>query len=192
VVDLEQRWLNRARRATFEDYRRRRVSTWIAPRGTSMRPLIGPNTWLLVEFGATDARVGDIVLFPIGDVLVAHRVIARRQRQGQVLLFPKGDAEPFGDAPIRSDAVIGVVRAVREGRNGPKTRFGCAGRSARLIARVSRAHGRAAWLARRAAALLPDPLRRPALSAVPSFARVVARMVYAPLPWAAWFRTPTT
>jgi hypothetical protein len=192
MVDLEQRWLNQARRAAFEDFRRRRASVWIAPRGSSMRPLVGSETWLLVEFGAQNARLGDIVLFPIGDMLVAHRVVSRRQRQNQTILIPKGDAEPFYDAPIRADAIIGVVRALREGRSGEASRFGCTGRSARLIARISRVHGRAAWLARRAAAFLPDPLRRPALSAVPPFARVVARLLFAPLPWAAWFRIPTT
>jgi hypothetical protein len=188
MVDLEQQWLHQARRATFEDYRRRHVSTWIAPRGGSMRPLIDQDTWMLVEFGATNIRVGDIVLFPLGNVLVAHRVVVRRVRLDRTLLISKGDAEPFYDAPIPAHTVIGIVRALREGRTGPTSRFGCGGRSARAIAFVSRVHGRSAWLARRAAAFLPDPLRRPAQRVVPPFARVVARVLFALLPWAAWLK----
>lgn len=188
MVDLEQRWMNQARRAAFEDYRRRHVTTWIAPHGNSMRPLVGPETWMLVEFGANKIQLGDIVVFPLGDVLVAHRVVARRHRRGQTTLIPKGDAEPFYDSPVPPDTVIGIVRALREGRDGPPTGFGCGGRSARAIARISRLHGRCAWVARRAAAFLPDPLRRRALGSVPPFARVVARILFAPLPWAAWFK----
>jgi hypothetical protein len=188
MVELEQRWLNHARRAAFEDYRKRRVSTWIAPRGSSMRPLVGPETWMLVDFGAMDVQVGDIVLFPLGSVLVAHRVVARRWRHGQLTLVTKGDAEPFYDAPVPPGSVIGIVRALRDGRHGIASRFGCAGRAARAVAYVSRAHGRCAWLARRVAALLPDPLRRRAVRWVPPFARVVARILFAPLPWAAWLK----
>lgn len=189
MVELEQHWQHQARRATFEDYRQRNVTTWIAPHGASMRPLIGPATWMLVEFGAADVSVGDVVLFPLGNVLVAHRVVARVERQGQPRLITKGDAEPFYDAPVPPASVIGVARALRQGRDGPSTRFGCTGRSARGIARVSRLHGRAAWLARRAAELLPDPLRRPILRVVPPLARVAARVLLAPLPWAASYRT---
>ena len=52
MVELEQQRLHQARRALFEDYRLRRVSAWIGQRGTSMRPLIGPDTSLEVDFGA--------------------------------------------------------------------------------------------------------------------------------------------
>ena len=81
MVDLETRRRQQARRAAFEDYRRQGASAWITPRGTSMRPLIGAETKLLVEFGAA-GEIGDIIVFPLGDILVAHRLVARRQRQG--------------------------------------------------------------------------------------------------------------
>ena len=83
MVDLERHWLHQARRSTFEEYRRRRISTWIGPRGTSMRPLIGPGTWMQVEFGAAEISVGDMILFPLGDILVAHRVVAQKNRLGR-------------------------------------------------------------------------------------------------------------
>lgn len=190
MIDLERKWQHHARRATFEDYRRRRITAWIAPRGTSMRPLIGPDTWLQVEFGATDINRGDIILFPFGDMLVAHRVVARRGRNGQTIVIPKGDAEPFCDPRVPAGDVIGIVRALRQGRDGVVSSFGCSGTPARLIATASRLHGRGANLARRSAAWLPDPLRRIVLRAVPPLARVVARILFAPLPWAAYSYSP--
>jgi hypothetical protein len=191
MVEMEQRWLHQARRAAFEDYRRRNATVWIAPHGGSMRPTIGTNTWMLVEFGATTIGLGDIVLFPFGNLMVAHRVVARRLRQDQIILVPKGDAEPYCDPKIQSGDVIGVVRALRDGRDGPVSGFGCSGRSAQIIARLSRLSGRGAWGARRAAIFLPDPLRRLALRVIPSLTRVVARILLAPLRWAAWFPIQT-
>ncbi|MBK9710649.1 MAG: hypothetical protein IPO81_04825 [Kouleothrix sp.] len=191
MVDLEQQWLQQARHATFEDYRRQHVSAWIAPRGTSMRPLIGPDTWLLVEFGATEIRPGDIILFPQRDILVAHRVVALRRSDGRTTLIPKGDAEPFSDPHVRPDDVIGVVRALREGRDGRAFGTGCGGASARTAAGISRWLGRGARLAHRAATLLPDPLRRSALRAIPPSLRVAARILLTPLHWAAWIDSST-
>ncbi len=185
MLEIERHWQQQARRATFEDYRRRGVTTWIAPRGASMRPLVGPDTWMLVEFGAASIRRGDIILFPIGELLVAHRVVELRERAGQSLVIAKGDAEPFYDPPLQIGEVIGVVRALRQGREGEPNSFGCVGAPAGRIASVSRWHGRSAQFARRAAAKLPDPLRRVALPAIPPFARVVARILFAVVPWAA-------
>lgn len=185
MIELERKWQHHARRLAFEDYRRRHITAWIAPRGTSMRPLISAGTWLQVEFGATEIEIGDIILFPLGDMLVAHRVVAQRQRHAQTIFIPKGDAEPFCDARVPIDAVIGVVRAVRQGRDGATSSFGCVGAPARLIAQISRLHGRAANFSRRAANILPNPLRRTAIRAIPPLARVVARIFFAPLRWAA-------
>ena len=186
---LEQQWRRQARRATFEDYRRQRMSAWIAPHGLSMRPLVGMDTWMLVEFGATTVAIGDIILFPLGDILVAHRVVARRWKQGMELLIAKGDAEPYYDPPIQPTDVLGVVRALRQGASGMAASHGSARWSAQAIAHISRLSGHSAWLARRAAALLPDPLRRMALGAIPPFARVTAHMLFTPLHWAVRFRT---
>lgn len=186
MVDVEQSWRQQARRATFEDYRRRHVSTWIEPRGTSMRPLIGPHTWMQVEFGATQVATGDIVVFSLGDTLVAHRVVAQKMREGGLALVPKGDAEPYSDQLLKPADVLGVVRALRRNRQGPSTRFGCAGRSARAIAAVSRIIGHGAGLLRGLAATLPDPPRQKAINAIAPFTRVVARILLTPLSWAAW------
>ena len=68
-----------------------------------------------MEFGAA-AEIGDIIVFPLGDILVAHRLVARRQRQGAEILIAKGDAEPYFDPPVQPGDLLGVVRALR--RNG--------------------------------------------------------------------------
>jgi hypothetical protein len=185
VVDLERQWLPQARRAMFADYRRQALSRWVTARGNSMRPLIHPGTWMLVAFGVPTVALGDIVLFQVGDTIVAHRAVALRRSQGQQVIVPKGDGEPYCDTAISIGDVIGVVRALRYGPEGPAISIGCAGFSARATARISRLSGRGASLARRVAALFPDPLRRVALRAIPPFARVAARSVFAPLRWAA-------
>jgi hypothetical protein len=186
MVELEQDRLRQARRALFEDYRLRRVSTWIGLRGSSMRPLIGPDTWLQVEFGASEFAIGEIILFPLGTMLVAHRIVAQNKRQDRLVLVPKGDAEPYSDTFIQPSEVLGVVRALRQGSQGSGTRFGCAGRSARMIAAISRSHGHAAAGLRRLATTLPGPLRQLALNAIPPLLRVVARIMFTPLSWATW------
>jgi len=190
MVELEQQRLHQARRALFEDYRLRRVSAWIGQRGTSMRPLIGPDTSLEVDFGASEFAIGDIILIPVGTMLVAHRIVARKMRQGRLVLVPKGDAEPYADPPIDPNEVLGIVRALRRNSHGTGTRFGCTGRSARRIAVISRSLGHVAAGLRRLATSLPAPARRKALSAIPPLLRVVARIMFTPLSWAAWLDMP--
>ena len=188
MVDLEARRRQQARRAAFEDYRRQGARVWIGPRGTSMRPLIGAQTKLLVEFGAA-AEIGDIIVFPLGDILVAHRLVARRQRQGVEILIAKGDAEPYFDPPIQLGDLLGVVRARRRNGTAPAASLGCAGWTARVIARISYSAGRSAWMARRAAAILPNPLRRIALGAISLLTRVAAYILFTLLLWVVWFRS---
>src|SRR5262245_26121553 len=186
MVDLEQRRRQQARRAIFEDYRRRRTSVWIRPYGASMRPLIGPETTLLVEFGGV-AEIGDLILFQRGDILVAHRLVARRWR-GAEILIAKGDAEPYFDAPVRPSELLGVVRALRRNNAAPATSLGCVGRTARLMARISFLAGRSAWIARRAAAILPGPMQRGALPAISLLSRLTTQIVFTALLWVVWFR----
>lgn len=183
MLEQGQRWLPQARRAAFEIYRQEATSRWVAARGGSMRPLIAPGTWMLVEFGATSADVGDIVLFPINDLVVAHRLVARLPRAAGLVV--KGDAEPYRDQPLDQADLLGVVRALRRGPAGPISTLGCVGRSARMIAELSRWSGRGAALTRRATTFLPDPVRHVALRAIPPLARVAAQIVFAPFHWAA-------
>ena len=185
MVDLDRQWLRQARRAVFEDYRRQATSRWIEAHGSSMRPLIRPGAQMLVEFGVTAVDLGDIILFPLGDMLVAHRIVARRWRPDSQVLIPKGDGEPYCDPALPVGDLIGVVRALRDHPDGPSVSVGCVGFAARATAHVSRMSGRGASLARRTAARLPKSLRSSALRAIPSVARVTARIMFAPLRWVA-------
>jgi hypothetical protein len=187
MVDRESQRRQQARLVAFEDYRRQGAHVWIGPRGTSMRPLIGAETKLLVEFGAA-AEIGDIIVFSQGDILVAHRLVARRQRRGTAVLIAKGDAEPYFDPPVLPNDLLGVVRALRRGGESPATSLGCSGWVARLIAGYSYVAGRGAWIARRATAILPGPMRQVALSAIALLARVTAYILLTPLLWVVLFR----
>jgi hypothetical protein len=189
MVDLEARRRQQARRAAFEDYRRQGARVWIGLRGTSMRPLIGVETKLLVEFGAAAAAIGDIIVFPLGDILVAHRLVARRQRHGVEILIAKGDAEPYFDAPLQPGDLLGVVRALRRNGASPAMSLGCTGGIAGSIARISYLAGRGAWIMRRATALFPAPMRRIAFGAISLLARVAAHILFTPLLWVVWFRS---
>jgi hypothetical protein len=178
LVDQRRRW-----RVACEIYRQERSTVWIKPEGRSMRPLFGPDAWALVEFGATPALVGDIVLFRRNDLVISHRLVA--WQAGSAVLIAKGDAEAYCDAPLELDDILGVVRAWRSGPSGPATSAACVGWPARLIAYASWWSGRGASVTRRAATLLPDPLRRVAFRAIPPLARVAALALFAPIIWAA-------
>ena len=182
MVDQRQRWLPHAIRATFEEYRSQRASAWIKAQGDSMRPLIAPGAQLLVEFGATPLRVGEIVVFSQNERLVAHRLVGWRPGRGWIA---KGDAEAYIDGLLEPSDLLGVVRSVRRSPNTPATTIGCHGRFAHAMAGASRWLGRGATLARRAATFLPGPLRSLALGAIPPLIRVVALALFAPVRWAA-------
>lgn len=178
-----------ARRALFEDDRRHGSTRWVEARGGSMRPLIGPGTWMLVDFAARPGAQGEIVLLPLGDVIVAHRIVAKVRRETGTSVVTKGDAEPYCDAPVSAEDVMGVVRALRRGRRGRVTTLGCAGLPARTIARVSLWSARSARRAPRLGSFLPVPLRRLARPAVLPLARTATRLATAPLASAARLQT---
>ena len=178
LADQRRRW-----RVACEIYRQERATTWIKPEGRSMRPLFGPATWALVEFGAFPGAVGDIVLFQHADLVISHRLVAWQPEQSR--LIAKGDAQAYCDAPLGRNDILGVVRALRRSPNGPPSSAACVGWSARAIARISVGVGGCASLAQRAATILPDPLRRIALRAMPPLARVAALALFAPIIWAA-------
>ncbi|MGZ8501529.1 MAG: S24/S26 family peptidase [Candidatus Limnocylindrales bacterium] len=165
----------------YRSYRDAGVEAWLETRGVSMRPLVGPGGRMLVEFGASPTRIGEIVVFERHGRIVAHRLVGSRRRGGREQLIVKGDAEAYFDPPIGRDDVLGVVRGVRRDALGPVRRWGLDGRSARLIAGVSRWTGRGARLAHRGAVLSPEPIRRTALRAIPALARVPTRLIMAPI-----------
>ena len=177
AIDQRRRW-----RVACEIYRQQQATVWVKPEGRSMRPLFAPDVWALVEFGAAPKSVGDIFLFRRADLVISHRLVAQAA-SGETIA--KGDAEAYCDAPVDSNDILGVVRALRHGPSGSPTSAACTGWPARTIARISWWGGRGAASARRAATALPGPLRRIAIRAITPLARVVALALFAPIGWAA-------
>jgi hypothetical protein len=181
VADVERDLRTTALLGLYRSYGRTGRRVWLDTRGTSMRPLVGPGGRMLVEFGARQTQVGEVVLFERQEAIVAHRVVGRRRRDGREQLIVKGDAEAYFDPPIAHDDILGVVRGIRGGPAGPVRRRGLGGRSSRVIAEVSRWTGRGARAARRVAVRSPGPIRRAALRAIPTLARVPTRLIVAPI-----------
>ena len=167
--------LSQARRLLLDAYRRDAATEWIQATGRSMLPLVRPGTWMLVEFGVSPERIGEIVLFSRDGIFVAHRVVARRVEGDATLLVTKGDGEAYREAPLETGAVAGVVRGLALDPEGAAVSLGCAGLSGRAIASISNVSGRGAALARRVAVHLPDPARRSVLDAGAALARVASR-----------------
>ena len=165
----------------YQSYRDAGKTLWLDTRGTSMRPLVGPGGRMLVEFGTRPSQVGDIVLFERAGTVVAHRVVGRRERDGRERLIVKGDNEAYFDPPIGQSDVLGIVLGLKGAETAPLVQRGVGGRSARVIARVSRWTGRGARVAHRFAVHTPDPIRGAALRAIPSLARVSTRLIVAPI-----------
>jgi hypothetical protein len=129
-----------ARNAVLETWRRDRAQDWIEATGGSMLPLIRPGDRLLVRFGETAARRGDVIVFRHDGLIVAHRVVGGRQRDGERQLIAKGDNEPKATEDVRPADLLGVVRAVDRGSGRVSSR-GLGGVTGGVTARISRVAG---------------------------------------------------
>jgi signal peptidase I len=138
-----------ARRGLFVGYRRQGTSSWIQVTGGSMRPLIGPGTWVLVDFGATPQHAGEIVLFVNRGAMVVHRIAGVRRPPRTGTIATKGDAVLRFDPPLEVEDILGVIRARRRADAAPARAFGCVGVGARAFGAVSTALGMGAgWIRR--------------------------------------------
>ncbi len=129
-----------ARLAMLETWRRDGAEAWIEATGGSMLPLIRPGDRLLVGFGAQDAGRGDVILFRHGGLVVAHRVVGIRSRDGARRIIAKGDNEPFATEDVAPTDLLGIVRAIDRGSGSPSSRA-LGGSSGRVTARLSRLGG---------------------------------------------------
>jgi hypothetical protein len=132
-----------ALRALFEHYRDEKRAEWVSASGSSMLPWIRSGDWLLVDFGASDAKIGEIVLVSRGDVIFAHRVV----RRNQDALVTKGDNRRRFDAPVAPPEILGIVRARRRTPAATPRATTCRGVCAVALARGSAAVGRTAEVA---------------------------------------------
>ena len=144
-----------ARSAVLETWRRDHAQDWIAATGVSMLPLIRPGDRLLVRFGETEVHRGDVIVFRYDGLIVAHRVVVSRDRDGQRHLIAKGDNEARATEDVRPADLLGVVRGVDRGSGRTSSR-GLAGVTAGVTARLSRIGGSLA----RASARRSSPFTR--------------------------------
>ena len=78
--------------------------------GESMRPTLPPGCVITIQ-PLQKPRLGDIVVFPRGDRLLAHRLV-RRRRDGWIC---QGDARRTPDGVIARERIIGRVVEARLG-----------------------------------------------------------------------------
>jgi len=141
-AELESESVAAARLALFELYARRGASVWVGATGVSMRPWIRPGASILVAFGEREAKLGEVAVFARGTRIVAHRVIGCERVGERLMLTTKGDASAGPDPSLRSDELLGVVRAMRPGPGGRQVEWMLSGHRAVAIARVSALLGR--------------------------------------------------
>lgn len=80
----------------------------------SMMPLINIGERIVVAADKPkNIRIGDVVLFKSGQLLVVHRIIGKRHRSGSVLYRQKGDASLHSEL-IQLEQIIGKVVAIEK------------------------------------------------------------------------------
>ena len=119
--------------------------------GHSMEPLVRAGDTLVVRHGSGDVRIGDVVLFKVGERLVAHRIVALRSSpSGDEVFVAKGDASPALDETLPRGRILGVVEEVR----GTRGRLLLRGRYWRLAGRLLAVHSYASTVEARRSSLL--------------------------------------
>lgn len=86
--------------------------------GASMRPMLGNGSRVLVQFGAQDFRVGDVVVFRQGDTMTIHRIVRITYRYSDAMFHTKGDGSFNFDPDLLNERdaigkVVGIVRNER-------------------------------------------------------------------------------
>ena len=99
------------------DLLRRGHNVRFRARGGSMHPTIREGEAITVA-PARPAGInrGDVILYRVGQGVIAHRVARVAQRPDGALVFsPRGDAAQGRDDPVEEGAVLGRVVAVERG-----------------------------------------------------------------------------
>jgi hypothetical protein len=93
-------------------------------RGDSMVPLIRSGGFLRVEAVKPERlRLGDVIVYRVGELLVAHRLVRKRREGGSLRLLSKGDAFSWrAGEEVAPEQVLGRVTTVR-GRRGREIRI---------------------------------------------------------------------
>jgi hypothetical protein len=142
--------------------------------GSSMNGTFCPGDYLLASpCDAHLLRIGDVIMFRIGDAPRRHFVHRIRQVCEGPVLLTQGDASPFPDCdPVQPDAVIGKVIACERGGRSLRVANGFAGRLHVHKLRIK--HGFKRILSRSIHAILPR-CRRLLRTCLPKTHRVVVQ-----------------
>ena len=79
---------------------------WLPLAGNSMLPTL-PSACDIEVVPADAPRLGDLLVFALGDALVAHRLVRRKGDR----LICQGDNRRAADPPLRREQVLGRVAA---------------------------------------------------------------------------------
>jgi hypothetical protein len=106
--------------------------------GASMLPAVWPGDVLSVcRRSATQALLGDIILFVRQGRLIAHRVVERTIHQGAPYWITRGDALDHHDPQVSSRELLGRITFIQRGHRRIVPRLTFWGRIASWILRRS-------------------------------------------------------
>jgi len=92
----------------------RRGRAWLRVTTGSMEPLINPGEMILIEKTEPQSIVfGDIILFQVHDIFVAHRVLKKYVKDGRFYFLQKGDKGGYA-MEVPEDWITGRVTAIEK------------------------------------------------------------------------------
>ncbi len=84
----------------------------VAIASDSMNPEIQKGDVVIIEKidGVKDLKLGQIIAYKYGDILIVHRLINKLEVDGEDYFYTKGDANEIEDGyPITEDMIVGIV-----------------------------------------------------------------------------------
>ena len=103
-------------RAVAEALSRSGVEIESELKGPSMGQSIPSGARIRIAFGTPDLdRMGPIVVFSTGEMLVAHRVVRIGHGLGSAYVLTRGDGKILCDVPVHRDQVLGYVSSWNAG-----------------------------------------------------------------------------
>lgn len=86
--------------------------------GNSMHPVIRDGDVVLVKPAKmSEIKLGDVVCYRSGNIIIAHRFIQKRRENGKIALLIKGDSNLSFDKKVHREQVLGKVVVIeREGQ----------------------------------------------------------------------------
>jgi hypothetical protein len=115
------------------------VAISMQTQGASMFPVVPGGSVLRVEpVKVEDLRRGDVIVYRVGDRMVAHRLIRQELVHGRIRLITRGDAfRRTALEEVEPPQVLGRVAAIRWGRWQVRIDAGLGRFFNRLAARIS-------------------------------------------------------